>query len=77
MNYEQFLEQMKEQHAENLREMPLPPGVEEHVQKMIGQGDKETLIFMLKLAWIFGVQYGQASNNQTNQQESGPSPIQA
>jgi hypothetical protein len=51
MNVEEFVRQMKEQHGESLKDMPLPEGVEDYLRDRIKLGDLETVIFMQKLAW--------------------------
>jgi hypothetical protein len=61
MNVEEFVRQMKQQHGESLKDMPLPEGVEDYLRDRIKLGDLETVIFMQKLAWVFGVQTGQAA----------------
>ncbi len=61
MDFEQVMQQMKAQYEDSLKEMPLPPGVEDHVRKMVATGDTETVVFMLKLAWVFGAQAGRAA----------------
>ena len=72
MDFEQVIEQMKTQHAQNLKEMPLPPGAEEYLRSRIALGDVETVTFMVKLAWFFGAQAGQAAMTQAQQVESQP-----
>jgi hypothetical protein len=72
MDFEQIMQQMKAQYEENLKEMVLPPGVEDHLRKMVSQGDSETVVFMLKLAWVFGAQAGQAAATQALQADSQP-----
>jgi hypothetical protein len=67
MNVEEFVRQMKEQHGESLRDMPLPEGVEDYLRDRIKLGDLETVIFMQKLAWVFGVQTGQAAAQSQDQ----------
>ena len=39
MNFEQVMEQMKTQHEDQLRDMPLPPGAEEYMRAKVAQGD--------------------------------------
>jgi hypothetical protein len=68
MNVEEFVRQMKEQHGESLKDMPLPEGVEDYLRDRIKLGDLETVIFMQKLAWVFGVQTGQAAAAQAHGQ---------
>ena len=67
MNVEEFVRQMKEQHGESLKGMPLPEGVEDYLRDRIKLGDLETVIFMQKLAWVFGVQTGQAAAQSQDQ----------
>jgi hypothetical protein len=67
MNVEEFIRQMKEQHGESLKDMPLPEGVEDYLRDRIKLGDLETVIFMQKLAWVFGVQTGQAAAQSQDQ----------
>ena len=71
MNVEQFIEQMKAQHGESLKDMPMPPGIEDYIRERVKLGDFETVVFMQKLAWVFGVQAGQAS---VLQQQNAPNP---
>lgn len=72
MDFEQIMQQMKAQYEENLKDMALPPGVEDHLKKMVTQGDSETVVFMLKLAWVFGAQAGQAAAIQSLQNDAEP-----
>ncbi len=64
MDFEQVLEQMKHQYGDALAQMSLPPGVEDHLREMVLVGDVDTVVFMLKLAWVFGAQAGQAAAEQ-------------
>ena len=72
MDFKEVIEQMKTQHAQNLKEMPLPPGAEEYLRSRIALGDVETVTFMVKLAWVFGAQAGQAAVMQAQQVEAQP-----
>ena len=72
MDFKDVIEQMKTQHAENLKAMPLPPGAEEYLRSRIALGDAETVTFMVKLAWVFGAQAGQAAVMQAQQVEAQP-----
>lgn len=56
-----MFQQMRSQYQESLDEMGLPPGVEDHLRQAVAQGDAQTVIFMLKLAWVFGAQAGHAA----------------
>lgn len=72
MDFKDVIEQMKTQHAENLKAMPLPPGAEEYLRARIALGDADTVTFMVKLAWVFGAQAGQAAVMQAQQVEAQP-----
>ncbi|HEX2864722.1 MAG TPA: DdrH [Deinococcales bacterium] len=65
MDFEAMLQQMREQYQDALEGMALPPGVEDHVRKAVASGDPETIVFMLKLAWVFGAQAGHAAAEQS------------
>ena len=64
MDFEQVMQQMRVQYEEALSGMPLPPGVEEHLRERVAAGDADTVLFMLKLAWVFGAQAGHAAAQQ-------------
>jgi hypothetical protein len=70
--FEAAFAQMRAQYEESLREMPLPPGAEEHLRERVAAGDSETLLFMLKLAWVFGAQNGYASAQAAQRQAANP-----
>ena len=72
MDFKDVIEQMKTQHAQNLKEMPLPPGAEEYLRSSIALGDVDTVTFMVKLAWVFGAQAGQAAVMQAQQVAAQP-----
>ena len=74
MDVAQFIEQMKAQHSESLKDMQMPPGVEDYLRERIALGDVETIVFMHKLAWVFGVQAGQASVLQAQAGAQNPKP---
>lgn len=64
MDFEAVFQQMRVQYEEALRGMALPPGVEDQVRARTAAGDHEALVFMLKLAWVFGAQAGHAAAEQ-------------
>jgi hypothetical protein len=68
-----FIEQMRENHASDVNAIDLPPGMNEYVTERIEQGDSETLLFMLKLGYIMGLQTGVAAS-QTGQQAPSKTP---
>lgn len=55
-----FIRQMKENHAGDVAAIDLPPGMNEYVAERIREGDLETILFMLKLGYIMGLQTGVA-----------------
>jgi hypothetical protein len=63
-----FIERMKEVNGTEVRNVPFPPGVDEYMRDRVLAGDIETVSFMHRLAWMFGVQVGQASAQFQNQQ---------
>ncbi len=67
MDFEQVMKQMKSEHEAALKEMPLPLGVEDYFRARVADGDADTTLFMLKLAWVFGAQAGQAAAAQAEQ----------
>ena len=58
-DFAKVMEQLKSQHASELANMPLPNGVEDFVRGKLLEQDLETILFMLKLSWVFGAQAGQ------------------
>lgn len=57
----EFVARMKEQQKDQIQAMELPAGTEEYVQERIKAGDQETLVFMLKLGYVMGLQTGYAA----------------
>lgn len=78
--YAEWFEQLRAEHGEQLRTMPLPEGLPEHLRALIEQGDEEAIQFMIKLAWQFGAQVGYAAGARqvdTQVVAAGPSHLQA
>jgi hypothetical protein len=72
-DFDRFLEQMKQQYASQLSQMPLPEGVPEHVRALIEQGDVDSVLFLLKLSWVLGAQAGaNAKIEQLEQSQNMP-----
>ncbi len=71
-NFSEVIEKLKIEHAENLAQMPLPLGAEEFLKTKIFEQDSETVVFMLKLAWVFGAQAGQQAVAQAQMLEQMP-----
>jgi len=59
----EFVARMKEQQKEQIQAMELPAGTEDYVQERIAAGDLDTLMFMLKLGYIMGLQTGYAAQS--------------
>jgi hypothetical protein len=68
-----FISQMREHHAADVDAIDLPPGMNDYVAERIEQGDVETLLFMLKLGYIMGLQTGVAAS-QDGQKSQGRTP---
>ncbi|MCA9837456.1 MAG: hypothetical protein KC422_11080 [Trueperaceae bacterium] len=77
----QFIQQMKEQNGDEINKLELPPGADEYLDDLIAQGDTTTIMFMLKLGYVMGLQTGFAAaqaGQQTPPSSSSPfGPIQA
>jgi hypothetical protein len=56
-----FIERMKQMHGDEVRSVQFPDGVDEFMRDRVLAGDLETVAFMHRLAWIFGMQTGQAA----------------
>lgn len=76
---EGFLQQMREQHAEEIESILLPEGTREYILEQIERGDADTLMFMLKLGYLMGLQTGYAAGQagEPSMPDSTPGPIQA
>jgi erythromycin esterase-like protein len=66
-----FIERMKEHNGEEIRGVQFPVGVDAYMRDRVLAGDIETVSFMHRLAWMFGVQVGQAASQM--QQQPNPS----
>lgn len=61
--YAEWFEELRKEYGEQLRAMPLPEGLPEHLHHLVQQGDEDAIQFMLKLAWQFGAQVGYAAGS--------------
>ena len=63
-----FIERMKQHNGEEVKGVQFPVGVDAYMRDRVLAGDYETVSFMHRLAWMFGVQVGQAASQmqQTN-----------
>jgi hypothetical protein len=75
---EAFLEEMRRRYAQEVEAVGLPDGTLEYVRRRVQEGDIDTLLFMLKLGWLMGLQTGFAAGRAGDDMPSGgPGPIQA
>lgn len=76
---EAFLTEMRSRYADEVGSMTLPDGTEDYVRARVEAGDHETLLFMLKLGYLMGLQTGFAAGQAgaTEPPRGGPGPIQA
>lgn len=75
-----FLAEMRENHAEEIESVTLPDGTAEFVAKRMAAGDVDTILFMLRLGYLMGLQTGFAvaqSGGDFASGLSGPGPLQA
>jgi len=56
-----FVDRLREMNGDEIRSVVFPPGVDEYMKDRVLAGDVETVAFMHRLAWIFGMQTGQAA----------------
>ncbi len=69
-----FLEQMKDAHKDQVEGVQLPDGTVEHVEALIRDGDADTIVFMLKLGYLMGLQAGFAIAQGEDDGDAGPDP---
>lgn len=60
-----FIREMKTRHSQEINSVALPEGTAEYVAERIAEGDLETLLFMLKLGYVMGLQTGFAASEAT------------
>ena len=77
--YAEWFEQLRAEYGDQLRQMPLPDGLPEHLHALVLARDEEAITLMLKLAWQFGAQAGFAAGQNQNEQPTPPrrSSVQA
>lgn len=72
-----FLEAMRERHRDQVDNVELPDGTTEFIESLINQGDTETLLFVLKLSYLMGLQTGFAISEDLDDDDDdsdGPGP---
>ncbi|TSA83755.1 DdrH [Deinococcus detaillensis] len=62
--YVEWFENLRAEYGEQLKQMPLPEGLPEHLRDLMAKGDDEAVLFMLKLAWQLGAQAGFSAGHQ-------------
>lgn len=75
-----FLNEMRKSYQEEIDAVTLPDGTDEYVEERVAQDDRDTLLFMLKLGYLMGLQTGFAAGRDGDDQPSGPDlpgPLQA
>ncbi len=72
--YAEWFEQIRAEHGEQMRQLPLPDGLPEHLHALVEARDEDAITFMLKLAWQFGAQAGYAAGVQQQGTEVSVKP---
>jgi hypothetical protein len=57
----EFIRQMRERHEGEIEGVQFPEGTREYVLERVRAGDADTLLFMLKLGYLMGLQTGFAA----------------
>ena len=70
--YAEWFEQLRAEYGDQLRQMPLPDGLPEHLHTLVLARDEDAITLMLKLAWQFGAQAGFAAGQSQNEQPVPP-----
>lgn len=55
---EAFLQEMRKKHGDEIESVMLPEGTEEYVRSRMEVGDAETLVLMLRLGYLMGLNTG-------------------
>jgi hypothetical protein len=74
-----FLTEMRRRYSDEIDAVALPEGTMEYVRARVEAHDVETLLFMLKLGYLMGLQTGFAAGQagETEPPRNGRGPIQA
>jgi hypothetical protein len=76
----EFLHQMRERYRDEIDAVHLPDGTLDYVEERMEQGDTDTVMFMLKLGYLLGLQTGYAasqSGEDSPPPSTTPGPLQA
>jgi len=68
-----FLEAMRRRHSAQVDNVELPEGTSEYIESLMDSGDTETLLFVLKLSYLMGLQTGFAISNEFD--DEGPDDV--
>lgn len=75
---EAFLREMRERHQKEIDSVTLPEGTLEYLEGRVAEGDTETLLFMLKLGYLMGLQTGFAAARGVEVEPTAPvGPLKA
>lgn len=74
-----FLQRMREEYGERIDSVALPDGSYAYVEERVAAGDVGTLLFMLKLGYLMGLQTGFAAGRSGDDgpPEEGGGPMSA
>jgi hypothetical protein len=74
-----FLSEMRRRYHDEIEAVTLPEGTLDYVRGLVAKGDVETLLFMLKLGYLMGLQTGFAAGQAGDAAPptDGPGPMQA
>jgi hypothetical protein len=71
---EAFLEEMRRRHEQEIEAIQLPEGTQEYLLSCMAEEDVDTLVFMLKLAYLMGLQTGYAVYHGEDDASPPPTP---
>ncbi|CAN5656060.1 hypothetical protein BH23DEI1_BH23DEI1_08280 [soil metagenome] len=75
---ETFLAEMRRRYREEIDAVTLPDGTLDYVRRRVEAGDVDTIVFMLKLGYLMGLQTGFAAGQAGDAEPPrGPGPMQA
>jgi len=75
-----FLDQMQQSYQDEIDAVALPDGTDDFVEERIAEDDRDTLLFMLKLGYLMGLQTGFAAGRGGDEAPEGsdsPGPLRA
>lgn len=58
-----FLDAMRERHRDQIDNVELPEGTDDYMQSLMDDDDVESLMFVIKLSYLMGLQTGFAIAN--------------